>query len=329
MPIGAFFPSSPASVSLSPFPPDSVSSARVQLFSGHFVARYPSPALLRCCLQLYVGAIRHLEVTPHPSSGCLAPPEALSGVTECRGAFGASGSLTVCCILWTPLEDPFEVFSISQGTYWLPGWGRRVTAAVSTRPCRKQNALGQDDAEVQQDLEIAVSSSLSNSLKTEKAETGASSSVVAASAEFDGGTPIAFLSVLHIHQRLAHDLSIETHPFRGADPWTSPHNVMSNKATPYVPKKPCISILGTAILPLAHLLATSRKSVQRVDCMRKEREGLLSVTVGMDGKIKLMTQLKLFKHEVRSAPRRMTCTDMHWLAWKSLSYLLYCSILSV
>ncbi|OEH75678.1 filamin abp280 repeat-containing protein [Cyclospora cayetanensis] len=256
----------------------SVSYSTLTLFSGHFVARYPSPALLRCCLQLYVGAIRHLEVTPHPSSGCLAPPEALSGVTECRGAFGASGSLTVCCILWTPLEDPFEVFSISQGTYWLPGWGRRVTAAVSTRPCRKQNALGQDDAEVQQDLEIAVSSSLSNSLKTEKAETGASSSVVAASAEFDGGTPIAFLSVLHIHQRLAHDLSIETHPFRGADPWTSPHNVMSNKATPYVPKKPCISILGTAILPLAHLLATSRKSVQRVDCMRKEREGLLSVT---------------------------------------------------
>ena len=170
-----------------------------------------------------------------------------------------------------------------------------AVAAVCTRPSSDKNALGQDEAHVQQELEMPVSASLSSFLKEETTKAAARAAI-----EFDGGLPLAFLSVLHIHERLKHDLRSSINPFRVSDGWTAPQNTIRNAATPVVLKRPCITVMGTAVLPLVHLLAASKKTVQRLDWVNREHRDPMCVTVGADGRLKLMERLKLFHHDVRN-----------------------------
>ncbi|KAL8272076.1 hypothetical protein Esti_004011 [Eimeria stiedai] len=246
----------------------------------------PSPVLT-------IDSIRRLQVSPHPAEGRAAPRHVVSGITECTGTFAAAASLSVCCVLWTPLEDPLEVFSVAQGTHWLPGWGRRVTSAVCTRPCAEKNALGQDEVDVQQQLELPISSSLPLFLREETAAAAA-----AASQEFDGGVPLAFVSVLHIHEKLNHDLGDSFNPYRLPCSSVSPHNLISNEGTPTCPKTPCLSVLGTAVAPLPHLLALSKKSLKRVDLVKREETDLpVAVSLTPEGRLAYASKLKLFDHK--------------------------------
>lgn len=178
-----------------------------------------------------------------------------------------------------------------RGTLLLSTFVCPCACAVCTRPCCERNALGQDDAEVQQELEMPMSSALSLYLNE-----GTAAAAAEAATDFDGGAPLAFLSVLHIHEQLKHDLRRSINPFRSADSCTAPQNTITNDATPVSLKRPCISVLGTAVLPLAHLLSASKKSVQRLDVV-KEVDDPVCVMAGSDGKLKLIERLKLFQHQ--------------------------------
>lgn len=136
-----------------------------------------------------------------------------------------------------------------------------------------------------------MSSSLSLYLNEDTAAAAAE-----AATEFDGGAPLVFLSVLHIHEQLKHDLRRSINPFRFADSWIAPQNSITNDATPVSLKRPCISVLGTAVLPLARFLSASKKIVQRLDVV-KEVDDPVCVMAGSDGKLKLVERLKLFQHQ--------------------------------
>ncbi|PHJ21264.1 filamin abp280 repeat-containing protein [Cystoisospora suis] len=106
--------------------------------------------------------LRIASVARMQTSGCRFPglspiPDRIKGgVTKVPGAYGTAASLKVCAVAWLPEEDPLELLGIAQGVHWLPGWGSRVTTAVSTRPTMGKNALGLDDADFNQEVSLQL-----------------------------------------------------------------------------------------------------------------------------------------------------------------------------
>lgn len=170
---------------------------------------------------------------------------------------------------------------------------------MSSRASTAQGALGVDEADFHQDLECTLTA-LPDPQGKLSAEGLAKAQISDSSVAPKFPPPVMFVSILLIHEKLKHDFSVHSMPFREANPWVAPYTKIGDDQRPFYPRHPPVSILGTAILPLEVILRLAKKPARRLSLLVAETEGRPQpLTVGPDGTLSLMQRLRVFPHEVR------------------------------
>ncbi|PFH37318.1 hypothetical protein BESB_037760 [Besnoitia besnoiti] len=273
-------------------------------------------------LSLRIASITNLQTCGSYSrgEGRALPKRVRGGVTNAPGAYGLAPSFSICVVAWLPEEDPLEVLGISQGVSWLPGWGLRVSTAVHTRPSVKSGALGLDDADVQQVLTVALSAEESlwhqRMLALEKGEAVPALRSAPHRNRFNlretcGSptferklgvalelSPFVLLSVVHIHQQLAHGATPTWSPDRPAEPGISTDNEVGGGRTVVYPATPPVTVVGTAVLPLAKLNREKGEQVDRHRILLMDINDAPPVAVHADGRLTYLQACRIFRHDV-------------------------------
>ncbi|KFH11848.1 Filamin/ABP280 repeat-containing protein, partial [Toxoplasma gondii VAND] len=277
----------------------------------------------QAALRLHIASITNLQtsgVVPK-RGGYPLPQRARGGVSGANGAYGLAPCFTICTVAWFPEEDPLEILGFAQGASWLPGWGLRVSSAVNTRPSARPGAICLDEAEVQQELNIPISIlespwqqrmlalelgsnfSLGVPEATPASSTGMSGkqavkAVMKRVSQAFTLWPFLLVSVIQIHPKLSHSLTIGNSPFRPAPVGTQPQNAIGPPQRVRYPTKSPVTVVGTAILPLKQIHEGSGVLVDRHQLLFMDIDKAPPVAVHSDGSLTYLQACRLFRHDV-------------------------------